>query len=152
MPQLFHFLLCYNFMIITTYRNFCTSSFFITSWWLVHTATFPFPLLLSLHDDHYVPQLLHFVLCYIFMMINKYRNFSHFLLSYNFMMIITYRNFSTSSFFITLWWSLHPQLLHFLFCYNFMMIITYRNFFLSCFLMTSWWPLHTATFALPPLL
>ena len=89
LPQLFHFFLCYNFMMIITYRNFSTSSFVITLWWSLHTATFPLFPLLSLHDDHYIPQLSHFLLCY------------------NFMMIITYRNFSTSSFVITSWWSLH---------------------------------------------
>ena len=41
--QLFHFLLCYNFMVIITYRNFSTSSYVITSWWSLHTATFPLP-------------------------------------------------------------------------------------------------------------
>ena len=151
-PQLFHFLLCDNFMMIITYRNFSTSSFVITSWWSLHTATFPFPLFLSLHDDHYIPQLFHLFLCY------------------NFLLIITYRNFSTSSFLITSWWSLHtatfllvpllqlyddrylPQLFHFFLCYNFMMIITYRNFFTSSFVITSWWSLHTATFPLLPLL
>ena len=88
-PQLFPPLLCYHFMMIITYRNFSTSSFVITSWWLLHTATFSLPPLLELHDDHYIPHLFHFLLCY------------------NFMMIITYCNFSTSSFVITLWWSLH---------------------------------------------
>ena len=88
-PQLFHFFLCYNFKIIITYRNFSASSFVLTSWWSLHTATFPFLPWPSLHDDHYIPQLFHFFLCY------------------NFMMIITYRNFSTSSFVITWWWSLH---------------------------------------------
>ena len=88
-PQLFPSLLCYNFMIIITYRNFFTSSFVITSWWSLHTATFSIPPLLSVHDDHYIPKLFHFLLCY------------------NFMMIITYRNFFTFSFVITLWWPLH---------------------------------------------
>ena len=191
-PQLFHFFLCYNFIMIITYRNFSTSSFVITSWWSLHTATFPLLPLLKLHEDHYIPQLLQFLFCYNFMMIIIYRNFSlssfvitswwsletatfplppllklyddHYipqrlpiLLCYNFMMIIIYRKFGTSSFVITLWWSLHnatfpfppllylhedhykPQLLHFLLFYNFMMIITYRNFSLSSFVITLWW-------------
>ena len=139
-------------MMIITYRNFCSSSFIITLWWSLHTATFPLPSLLQGHDDHYKPQLFHFLLCYIFMM------------------IITNRNFSTSSFFITSWWSLHtatfpllpllsvyddlyiPQLFSSLLCYNFMMIITYRNFSTSSFVITSCWSLHTATFPLLPLL
>ena len=137
---------------IITYRNFCTSSFVITSWWSLHTATFPLlslykttgwslytatfelPPLLKLFDDHYKPQLLHF------------------LFSYNFMMIIICRNFSLSSFVITTWWSLYTATFHFLLCYNFMMIITSRNFYLSSFVITSWWSLHTATFPFPPLL
>ena len=149
-PQLFHFFLCYHFMMIITYRNFSTSSFVISSWWSLDTATFPLPLL-SLHDDHYKPQLIHFLLCF------------------NFMMIITCRNFITSSFVITKWWSLHtatfplmpllsvhddhyiPQLFHFL-CYPFMMIVTNRNFCTSSFVLTSWWSLHAATLSLPPLL
>ena len=123
-PQHFSCLLCYNFMIIITYRNFSLPSIVITSWWSLYTATFPLLPLLSVHDDHYIPQLFSSLLCY------------------NFMMIITYRNFSTSSFFISSWWSLHtatfpllpllslyndhyiPQLFHFLLCYHFMMIIT----------------------------
>ena len=106
-PQLFSFLLCYNFMMVIIYRNFFLFSFVITSWWSLHTstflllplyktswwslytATFELSPLLKLHDDHYIPQLLHFLLCY------------------NFMMIIIYRNFSLSSFVITSWWSLH---------------------------------------------
>ena len=87
-PQLFPFRLCYNFIMIITYRNFSTSSFVKTSWWSLHTATFPLLPLLKLHDDHYIPQLLLFLLCY------------------NFMMIIIYRNFSSSSFVINSWWSL----------------------------------------------
>ena len=139
-------------MMIITYRNFSTSSFVISSWWSLHTATFPLPPLLLLHDDHYVPQLFHFFL------------------SYQFMMIITYHNFSTSSFVITKWWSIHtatfpllpllqlhddhyiPQLFHFFLCYQFMMIITYRNFSLPFFVITLWWSLHTATFLFPFLL
>ena len=88
-PQLFSSFLCYDFMVIITYRNFSLPSFVITSWWSLHTATFPLLPLLSVHDDHYIPQLFSSLLCY------------------NFMMIITYRNFSTSSFFISSWWSLH---------------------------------------------
>ena len=88
-PQLFSSFLCYNFMMIITYRNFSFPFFVITSWWSLHTATFPLLPFLSVHDDHYIPQLFHFLLCY------------------NFMMIITYLNFFTSSFVITLWWSLH---------------------------------------------
>ena len=105
-PQLFHFFLCYNLMMILTYRNFTTSSFVITAWWSLHSATFPLLPPLLLHDDHYIPQLFHFFLCY------------------NFMIIITYRNFSTSSFLITSWWSLHTANFNFLLCYYFMMIIT----------------------------
>ena len=151
-PQLFNFFLCYHFMMIITSRYFSLPSLVITSWWLLHTATFSLLPLLSLHDDYYIPQLFHFFFCY------------------NFMMIITYRNFCTSSFVITLLWSLHtakfallpllsldddhyiPQLFHFLLCYNFMMSITYRNFFTSSFVITSWWSLHTATFPLHPML
>ena len=143
---------CYNCMIIITYRNFCTSSFVITLWWSLHTASFPLPPFLELHDYYYIPQLFPFLLCY------------------NCMIIITYRNFCTSSFVITSWWSLHtaffplppflelhddhyiPQLLPFLLFYNFMMIITYRNFFFSCFVITLWWSLHTATFSFSPFL
>ena len=88
-PQLFTSLRCNNFMMIITYCNFSTSSFVITSWCSLHTATFPLLPLLQLHDVHYIPQLFPFVLCY------------------NFMMIITYRNFSTSSFVTTSWCSLH---------------------------------------------
>ena len=88
-PQHFQFFLCYNFMMIITYRNFSTSSYVVTSWRWLHTATFPLLPLLSVHDDHYIPQHFHFFLCY------------------NLMMIIRYRNFSTSSFVITGWWSLH---------------------------------------------
>ena len=152
MPQLLHFFLCYNLKIIITYRNFSLSSFVITWWWSLHTASFPLPPFLEFHDDHYIPQLFPFLLCY------------------NFMMIITYRIFSTFSFLRTLWWSLHtatfsfpallllyddhyiPQLFHFLLCCNFMMIITDRNFSVFFFVITSWWSLHTATFPLPPLL
>ena len=133
-PHLFHFLLCYNFMMIITNRNFSTSSFVKTSWWPLHTGTFPFPPLLYLHDDHYILQLFPSLLCY------------------NFMIIITYRNFSTSSYVITSWWSLQPQLFQFLLCYNFMMIIRYRNFSTSSYVITSWWSLHTGTFPFPPLL
>ena len=138
-------------MMIITYRNFFTSSFVITSWWSLHTATFPLLPFLSFHDDHYIPQLFHFFLCY------------------NFIIIITYRNFSTSSFVISSWWSLHtatfpllpllylyndqyiPQLFHCLLCYKFLMINTYRNFFTSSFVITSLWSLRTATFPLIPL-
>ena len=170
MPQLFHFLLCYNFMIIITYRNFCTSSFVITSWWSLHTATFALPLLLYLHDDHYIPQLFHFLLCY------------------NFMMIITYRNFSTSSFVITSWCLLHTvtyplfcwlylhedhYILHFFttsshvltfwrcidtatfsifLCHNFIMNIIYRIFFIFTYVITSWRLIYTAFFPLPAML
>ena len=88
-PQLFPFRLCYNFIMIITYRNFSTSSFLKTSWWSLLTATFPLLPLLKLHDDHYIPQLFPFLLCY------------------NLMMIITYCNFSTSSFVKTSWWSLY---------------------------------------------
>ena len=95
-PQLFPFLLCSNFMMIIIYRNFSLSSFVITSWWLLYTATFSLPPLLELHDDYYISQLFHFLLCY------------------NFMMIITYLNFSTSSYFITSWWSLHTPTFPFL--------------------------------------
>ena len=151
-PQLFRFLLCYNFMMIITYWNFFTSSFVFTSWWSLHTATFPLLPLLFLYDDHYIPQLLHFILCY------------------NFMMIITYRNFFTSFFVIPSWWLLHtasfpllpllslhddhyiPELFHFFLCYHFMMIIKYRNFSTSSFVITSWWSLHTTPFPLHPLL
>ena len=139
-------------MMIITYRNFCTSSFVITLWWSLHTATFPFPPMLLHHDHHYIPQRFHFFLCY------------------HFMMIITYRYFSLPSFVITSWWLLHtatfsllpllslhddyyiPQLFHFFFCYNFMLIITYRNFSLSSYVITSWSSLQTATFQLLPLL
>ena len=134
-PQLFSSLLCYNFMMIITYRNFSVSSFVITSWWSLHTATFPLLSFLSVHDDHYIPQLYHFFLCYNFIMIITYRNFFHFFLCYNFMMIITYRNF-----------------FHFFLCYNFIMIITYRNLFTSSFVITLWWSLRTATFPLLPFL
>ena len=204
-PQLFPFLLCYNFMMIITYRNFSLSSFVITSWWSLHTATVALLPLIKLHGDHYIPQLFPFLLCYNLIMIITYRNFStssfvitswwslhtatfpllpflsvhddhyipqlfHFLLCYNFMMIITYLNFFTSSFVITLWWSLHtatfpllpllklhddhyiPQHFPLLLCYNFMMIITYRNISPCSFVITSWWSLHTATFPFPPLL
>ena len=151
-PQLLYFLLCYNFMMIITYRNFSLPSFVITSWRSVHTATFPLLPLLSVYDDHYIPQLFSFLLCY------------------NLMMIITYRIFSLPSFVLTSWWSLHtatfplfpflavhcdhyiPQLFHFFLCYNFIMIITYRNFSTSSFVITLWWSLHTATFPLLPLL
>ena len=139
-------------MMIITYRNFSISSFVIDSWWSLHTATFPLPPLLLIHDDHYKRQLFHFLLCY------------------NFVMIITYRNFSLSSFGITSWWSLHtatfpllpllklhddhyiPRLFPFLLCYNFMMIIRNRNFSTSSFVKTLWWSLHTATSPYPPLL
>ena len=139
-------------MMIITYRNFSTSSFVISSWWSLHTATFPLLPLLSVHDDHYIPQLFRF------------------LLFYNFMMIIPSRNFSTFFFVLTLWWSLHtvtlpfppflspyddyyvPQLFHFFLCYNLMMIITYRNFSISSFFITLWWTLDTSTFPLLPLL
>ena len=138
-------------MTIITYRNLSVSSFVITSWWSLHTATFPFPPMLYLHDDHYMPQLFHFFLCY------------------NFVIIITYRNFSLSSYVITSWWSLHtatfpllhllslhddhyiPQVYPSLLCHNFM-IITYRNLCTSSFVITSSWSLHIATFSLPPLL
>ena len=88
-PQLFPSLLCYNFMMIMTYRYFSTSSFVVTSWWSLHTATFQLLPLLSLHDDHYIPQLFFFLVCY------------------NFMMILFYPNFFTFSFVITSWQSLH---------------------------------------------
>ena len=116
-PQLIHFLLCYNFMMIITYLNFFTSCFVITSWWSLHTVTFPLPPFLELDDDHYVPQFFHFLLCY------------------NLMMSIAYGNFLTSSYVITSWWSLHSG-----------------TFPLSSFVITSWWSLHTATFPLFPLL
>ena len=137
---------------IITYPNFCTSSFVITSWWSLHTATFPLLPLLKLYDDNYIPQLFPF------------RPF------YNFIMIITYRNFSTSSFAITSCSWLQtatfpllcllyfhddhyiPELFPFLLFYNFMMIITDRNFSTSSFVINSWWLLQTATFPLPPLL
>ena len=90
LPQLFHFFACYNLIMIITYRNFFTSSYVVTSWHSLHTATFPLLPLLSVHDDHYIPQLFPSLLCYTFIM------------------IITYRNLSTSSFVITSWWSLHP--------------------------------------------
>ena len=186
-------------MMIITYRIYSTSSFVITSWWSLHTATFPLLLLLSLHDDHYIPLLFPSLLCCNFMMIITCRNFSTcsfvitswwslhtaafallpllslyddqyirqlfiFLLCYNLMLIITCRNISTSSFVITLWWSLHtatfpfppmllhhdhhyiPQRFHFFLCYHFMMIITSRYFSLPSFVITWWWLLHTATF------
>ena len=88
-PQLFHFFFCYNFMMIITYRNFSTSSFVTTLWWSLHTAKFALLPLLSLYDDHCIPQLFHFLFCY------------------NFLMSITYRNFFTSSFVIPSWWSLY---------------------------------------------
>ena len=169
MPELFHFLLCYNFMMIITYRNFSTSSFVITLWWSLHTATFSVPPLLQLQYDHYIPQLFPFLLCYNFMMIITHRNFSKSFFFYKFMMIIIYCNFSASSFVITSCWSLYteifplppmlslqddhyiPQLFLFLLCYNFMMVITYRNFSLFSVGITSWWSLHTGTLPLPPL-
>ena len=138
-------------MIFIIYRIFSLPSFVITSWWSLHTASFPLLPLLSVHDDHYIPQLLSSLLCY------------------NFMMIITYRNFSLPFFVITSWWSLHtatfpllpllslhddhyiPQLFHFFLFDNFMMIITYRNLSTSSFVITSCWSLHTATFPLLPL-
>ena len=150
--QLFYFFLCYNFMKIITNRNFCTSSFFKTSWWSLQTGTFPFPTFLKLHDDHYIAQLFHFLLCY------------------KFMMIITNRNFCTSSFVITSRWSLYtasfslppllklhddynkPHLFFVLLGYNFMIIITNRNFSNSRFVITSWWSFQTATFPFPTLL
>ena len=131
--------------------TFTLSSFVITSWWSLHTATFTFPLLLLLHDDHYIPQLFNLIVCYNFMMIITYRNFSFFYLCYNLMIIYTYRNFLPFSCGITWWWSLRtptfplprmlklhddhyiPQLFHFLLCYNFMVISTYRNFRTSSF-------------------
>ena len=137
---------------IITYRNFATSSIVITSWWSLHTATFPLLPLLSVHDDHYIPQLFSSLLCY------------------NCIVIITYRNFSLPSFVITSWWSLHTatfpllpflwvhddhyilQLFHFFLCYNFIMIVRYRNFSTSSFVITSWWSLHTVTFPVPPML
>ena len=76
--QLFHFLLCYNFMVIITYRNFSTSSYVITSWWSLHTATFPLPPIRLLYDHYYIPQLFLFLLCYNFMIIITYRKFSPF--------------------------------------------------------------------------
>ena len=88
-PHLFYFFLCYNLIMIITYRNFSTSSYGITLWWSLHTAPFPLPPMLLLYDDHNIPHLFYFFLCY------------------NLMMIITYRNFSTSSYVITSWWSLH---------------------------------------------
>ena len=139
-------------MMIITYRNFFLSCFVITSWWSLHIATFPLPPLLELHDDHYIPQVFPFLLCY------------------NFMMIITYHNFFLSCFVITLWWSLHiatfplppflelhddhyiSQVFSFLLCYNFMMIITYCNFSTCSYVLTSWWSLHAATFSFPPFL
>ena len=121
-------------MMVITYRNFSTSSFVITSWWSLHTATFPLLPMVSLHDDYYVPQLFHFFFCD------------------NFMMIITYHNFSTFSFAITSWDYYIPQLFHFFLSYHFMMIITYRNFSTSSSVITSWWSLHTTTFPFLPLL
>ena len=88
-PQLFHSILCCNFMVIITYRNFSTPAFVLTSWLSLHTATFPLHPMLKLYDDHYIPQLFHFLPCF------------------NFMIIVTYRNFFTFSYFITSWWSLH---------------------------------------------
>ena len=38
---LFHFPLYYTLMSINAYGNFSTSSYVITSWWSLHTATFP---------------------------------------------------------------------------------------------------------------
>ena len=83
---------CYEVLMLNTSRNVTTS------WWSrftatflryifhdisscrpIHTATFPLSTMLHLHVDQCIPQLFHFLLCY------------------NFIVIITYRNFSTSS-------------------------------------------------------
>ena len=137
---------------IITYRNFSTSSFVITSWWSLHTATFPLFPLLSLHDDHYIPQLFPFLLCCNIMMMITTATFAvlPFLSLYD-------DHYIPQHFSLRRWLSLlddHyvPQRFHFLLCYNFMMIITYHNFSTSSFVITSWWSLRTATFSLPPLL
>ena len=121
-------------MIIITYHNFSFSSFVITSWSSLHTASFPLSRTLKLHNHVCLPQLFHFFPCYN-------------------LMIITYRNFFTSSFVITSFF-LHyvPQLFQFLLCYNFMMINTYRNVSTFSFVITSWWSLHTATIPTPNML
>ena len=135
-PQLFHFLLCYNFLLINAYRTFFFFSFVITSCWWMHTATFQLSPLLSLNANQYTLQLFHFLLCY------------------NFMFIIAYLNFSTFSSVITCCWSMYtatfplsPLLylhakrclqlhFHFFLCYNFMLINAYRNFSTFFFVIT----------------
>ena len=85
-PRLYHFHLCYNFIIINTYNNIFTFSNVITSSWSIHTETFSLSPMSLLHDDQHIPQLFHFLLSYLF---------------YDFVMINTYQNFSTFSYVIT---------------------------------------------------
>ena len=150
--ETFSFLLCYNFMLISAYRNFSTFSYVITWCSSLPSSIFPlFPMLYIL-ADLCIPQLFHFLFCYNFMVVNVYRNFSFF------------------SFVITLcWWmdtatfplspllSLNadqctPQTFHFLLCYNFMFIIAYLNFSTFSYVITCCWSMYTATFPLSPLL
>ena len=169
-PQLFHFLLCYNFMMIITYRNFSTSSFVITfsmiityrnfftfcfvisSWCLLHTASFPLAPMFYLFDNVYIPQLFYFFLCH------------------NFITIMIYRIFIIFTYVITSWRLIHtatfplsplshdyddqdkPHFFHFLLFYNLLTIYTYCNLSSSLYVLTSWSSILTATFPLLPML
>ena len=168
-PHLFHFLLCYNFMLINAYRNFSFFSFVITSCWSMDKDTFPLSPLLSLNADQCIPQLFPFLLLYLHAHQCKQKLF-HFLLCYNHILVNGYRNFSTFSFVITSCWSMDtanfplspllsnnsdlciPQLFPFLLCFNLMLVNTYRNFSFFSFVINSCWSMHTATFPLSPLL
>ena len=133
-PQLFHFLLCYNFMIIHTYQTISTFPYTITSWWSIHTATF------STFS------------CYNLRMTNTCSNIST--SSY---VITSCRSMHTGTFPLppVLYFHVNhhtPQLFHFLLCYNFVMINTCSNLFTFSYVISWCRRIHTATLPLSPML
>ena len=84
----FTFLLCHNFIMIIIYRIFFIFTYVITSWRLLHTATFQLPPMSHDYDDQYKPHFFHFLLCY------------------NLLTIYTYCSLSSSLYVITSWSSI----------------------------------------------
>ena len=156
-------------MMIITDRNFSTFYFVITSWSLLHTATYPLFCLLYLHEDHYIVHLFHFLPCFNFLTMYRYCNlftFSYAItlswLLYTPLFIFTYvitswRLIDTATFPLSPLshdyddeYKLHC--FHFLLCYNLLTIYTYCNLSSSLYVITSWSSILTALFPLLPML
>ena len=103
--HLFHFLPCFNFLTMYTYRNFFTFSYAITLSWLLYTASFSFLPVITLWRLIHTATFPHYPMSHDYD--DQYKpHFFHFPLFYNLLTIYTYCNLSSSLYVITSWSSI----------------------------------------------